>query len=153
MYSRFDLILPKDSKVIRTSKNELLIDTPVLSMAIEIIHDGFSTVLKSGFHRCYLGITDAMRDYRDYAFAIKVTVKFKIRSLFSKEKEIYYAWVDSFLDSLASYASKEQFFETINWDATYSLLRCVRNISMRGNKVEQRPEPKVSYTIIEEDDE
>lgn len=151
MYNRFDLILPKGSKVLRKSKNKLLIDTPLLSMTIEIIHDSYSTTLKSSFKRFYVGIRDNPMDYKTFAFAIKVGVKFKWRIFFSKEKENYYAWVDSFMDAVESYASKEQFFNKINWNTVECLLRSISSPRRPNKTDEQSEKPKVSFTIIAED--
>ena len=150
MYSRFYLTLPKGSTVLRKNKNELLIDTPVLSMSIEIIYDGFSTVLKPGFERYYVGLKGNPMEHRTYKFAIKVGVKFKPKVLFSKEKECYYAWVDSFMDELEKYASKEQFFHTINWDEVHCLLRSI-SITKRRQAEGTVEKPHISYTIVEEE--
>ena len=151
MYNRFDLRLPKGSKVLRKSKNQLLIDTPVLSMLIEIVYDGFSTVLGSDFKRFYLNIRDGWRDCHTYKFAIKAEVKFKPRIFSSKEKGNYYAWVDSFMDELEIYASKDQFFRRINWDSASCMLRSIYNTMRPNNTDEESAKPKVSYTIIEEE--
>lgn len=150
-YNRFDLTLPKGSKVSRKSKNQLLVDMPVLSMTLEIVYGSYVSVLKSSFKRFYVGIRDDFRDYQTYAFAIKVDVKFKPKVFFSKEKENYYAWIDSFMDALEAYASKEQFFNGINWNTVDCLIRSMNNTRRPNKTDEQSAKPKVSYTIIEED--
>lgn len=140
IYKRFDLILPENSKITRKNKNEVVIETPILILTISCLFGAFGTVLKPGFYKYYLNITSPQRDYHDYEFNVEVTVKFKIRSLFSKEKEIYYAWVDSFLDELSSYISKDEFFEKINWDVVYSIIRCNNNINALTNSaVQEQP--------------
>ena len=77
------------------------------------------------FYRYYLGIAIPKKSYRNYGFNVEVNVKFKIKSLFSKEKEVYYAWIDSFLDELSSYIGKDDFFVRIDWDSVYTMLRCI----------------------------
>lgn len=71
-----------------------------------------------------MGIENFLNYYHTYGFDIEVAVKFKFTSLFSKEKEIYYAWIDSFLDELSGYIGKEDFFKRIDWDTVYTMLRC-----------------------------
>ena len=62
----------------------------------------------------------------------------------------YYAWVDSFMDELEKYASKEQFFHTINWDGVYCLLRSI-GITKRRQAEGTTEKPHLSYTIVEEE--
>ena len=129
LYDKFELTLPEKSKITRKNKNEIIIDTPILTLTLSCLFGGFGTVLKSGFYKYYLGIQHPQRGYRNYAFNVEVSVKFKVRSLFSKDKELYYAWIDSFLDEITSYIDKNAFFDKINWDSTYSLIRCYKNIN------------------------
>lgn len=132
VYDKFDLILPEKSKVTRKNKNEIIIETPILTLTISCLFGGFSTVLKSGFYKYYLGIANPKRAYHNYEFNVEVKVKFKLRSLFSKDKAIYYAWIDSFLDEITSYIDKDTFFEKINWNTTYSIIRCYKNMNKAG---------------------
>jgi len=126
-YHRFDLTLPEKSKISRKNKNEIVIETPILTLTISCLFGGFGTVLKSGFYKYYLGIKSPSFAYHDYQFNVEIAVKFKLKALFSKETEVYYAWIDSFLDNLSHYVSQEAFFERINWDTIYAALRCINN--------------------------
>ena len=129
-YHKFDLILPENSKVTRKNKNDIVIDTPILTLTLTSLFGGFSTVLRPGFSKYYLGLTNSQRgSLHDYQFNVEVSVKFKLKSLFSKDKEIYYSWIDSFLDSVAEYMGKDEFFEKINWDTVYTMIRCANNIN------------------------
>lgn len=128
IYERFDLVLPEKSKIYQKNKNEIAIETPLLKITIICLFGGFGTVLPSGFHHYYLGINDSKRNYNDYQFHVEVVVNFKTRALFSKEKETYYAWLDSFLDMLANYMGEEEFFKRISWDSVYTMIRCNHNL-------------------------
>lgn len=133
-YHSFDLILPEKSQVIRKSKNEIVIETPILTLTLSCLFGGFSTVLKQGFSKYYLGLTPKQRAALDvYQFNVEVSVKFKYRSLLSKDKEIYYSWIDSFLDEIAKYLEKEEFFQKINWDTVSALIRCANNMNTTNN--------------------
>ena len=128
LYDKFDLILPEKSKITRKNKNQIIIDTPILTLTLSCLFGGFSTVLKRGFYEYYLGIQHHPKGYHEYEFNVEVSVKFKVRSLFSKDKELYYAWIDSFLDEITSYIDTDAFFDKINWDTVYSLIHCYKTI-------------------------
>lgn len=151
-YNRFDLTLPEKSTISRKNKNEIVIETPILTLTISCLFGGFVTNLKRGFYRYYLGIASPQRAYRNYKFNVEVNVKFKKRSLFSKEKEIYYAWIDSFLDDLSGYIDKDDFFVKIDWDSVYTMLRCNSNLNKPVLLPQEESKPKekgeVSYAII-----
>lgn len=127
LYEKFDLILPQGSTVLRQDRNKLVIDTPMMKISIDCIYSGYYSSLKSGFRKHYLGLTSVSSNSNTYKFYIDISVNFKLRALFSKDKELYYAWVDSFIDELDSDMSKEAFFERINWDTVYTLLLCNEN--------------------------
>lgn len=150
-YDRFDLTLPERSTISRKNKNEIVIETPILTLTVSCLFGGFSTILKSGFYRYYLGIAIPKKSYRNYGFNVEVNVKFKIKSLFSKEKEVYYAWIDSFLDELSSYIGKDDFFARIDWDSVYTMLRCNNNANKLASLPKEVAKPKeqgeTSYII------
>ena len=150
-YDRFDLTLPERSTISRKNKNEIVIETPILTLTVSCLFGGFRTILKSGFYRYYLGIAIPKKSYRNYGFNVEVNVKFKIKSLFSKEKEVYYAWIDSFLDELSSYIGKDDFFARIDWDSVYTMLRCNNNANKLASLPKEVAKPKeqgeTSYII------
>ncbi len=129
-YNHFDLVLPKSSKVSRKSKNELKIDTPIFTLTIACLFGGFSTNLKPGFSKYYLGIIKDRNDYHNYEFNVEITIKFKIHALFSRDKETYFLWMDSLIDEISDYMSKDKFFNKIGWDKVYTMI-CCNNISER----------------------
>lgn len=128
VYNAFSLALPSDSKVYRKNR-EIIIDMPLLTLSLCIIFDGSSTVLAPGFEQ-YLNINvrDMYVNYDIFQFNISVAAKFKIKSLFKQDKEIYYGWIDSFIDSLTAYASIESFLKRIDWNANYALIRVLRHV-------------------------
>lgn len=129
-YHRFDLILPEKSKVTRRNKNEIIIETPILTLTLTSLFGGFSTVLRSGFTKYYLGLTNAQRrSFHEYQFNVEVSIRFKLKSLFLKDNKVYYSWIDSFLDEIGEYIGQDEFFERINWDTVYTTIRCTNNIS------------------------
>ena len=124
LYNHFDLVLPQNSKVSRKSKNELKIDTPIFTLTIACLFGGFGTILKPGFSEYYLGIIKDKNDYHNYAFNVDISIKFKIQALFSRNKETYFLWIDSFIDKISDYMAKDVFFDRIGWDKVYTAIRC-----------------------------
>lgn len=51
LYDKFELTLPEKSKITRKNKNEIIIDTPILTLTLSCLFGGFGTVLKSGFYK------------------------------------------------------------------------------------------------------
>ena len=98
-----------------------------MKISIDCIYSGYYSSLKSGFRKYYLGLSSVSTNSNAYKFYIDISVNFKLQALFSRDKELYYAWVDSFIDELDSNMSKEAFFERINWDTVYTLLLCNKN--------------------------
>jgi hypothetical protein len=127
IYKKFDLILPNRSKIKRINKNQIVIDTNLLSLSVSCLFGGFGTVLERGFHKYYLGIEGGYPKYNDYEFNVEISIKFKLRSLFFSEKWKYYMWADDFIEKLTEYLSQELFFERINWDTVYTILQCEKN--------------------------
>lgn len=140
MYHKFDLVLPENSKMFRKNKNTIVLETPLLKLSITSSFDGFSTVLPSGFYSYYLGINNPMHNYSDYQFKVEVVTDFKFKSLFSKEKEVYYAWIDRFFDMLSNYMGEKEYFERINWATVCTMIQCnlnLQNVSYRGTNGER----------------
>ena len=130
LFEKFELVLPKKSKFLRKSKNEIIIDTPVVSIAINCDFDGTNTYIDSDFRKYYMGIQNYhYNDYDDYYFEVSVSTKFKKRALFSKKKDVYYAWIDSFIDSLSDFLDEDTFYKNINWETVNTMIICKKNIN------------------------
>lgn len=127
IYHMFDLVLPENSKVYKKGKNSIVIETPILILTIRCGFNNLSALLESGFEQYYLGLDlnmENMMTYHTYRFDVEVSVKFKLRSLISKEKEMYYTWIDSFIDTLFNYMGRDVFFSNINWKTVYTMILC-----------------------------
>jgi hypothetical protein len=133
IYKKFDLILPDKSRIKRINKNQIIIETNMLSLSLSCLFGGFGTVLERGFHKYYLGIEEEYPKFHDYQFTIEITIKFKLRSFFFSDKWKYYLWADDFIEKLTKYLSQEAFFHRINWDTVYTLLQCEKNNSDQNN--------------------
>lgn len=130
-YHKFDLTLPENSKITRKNKNEIIIDTPILTLSLTSLFSGLSTALPHDFYKYYLrSASQHYTSLHDYKFNVEISVKFKLTSLFMRKKmDVYYSWIDSFLDEITEYMEKDRFFDKIDWNAIHALIYCTNNIS------------------------
>lgn len=126
-YRKFSLVLPRKSKVSRTDTGKIEIKTHKFNISMEVDFDGCNDILPDGFGEHYLSI-HGFQDYLAnvvYKVEFKFCIKFKIISLFSSLGWKDYNWIDSFLDLMDKYASKEVFFDKIKWETVTTLIKCL----------------------------
>lgn len=92
-YHKFDLTLPENSKITRKNKNEIIIDTPILTLSLTSLFSGLSTALPHDFYKYYLrSASQHYTSLHDYQFNVEISVKFKLTSLFMRKKmDVYYS--------------------------------------------------------------
>jgi hypothetical protein len=129
-YQKFDLVLPRKSKVTRIKENQIEIKTRRFTMVLSVDFDGTNTVLPRGFEKYYL-LRERFDDASAYKVHIDVSIKFNLFSIFSMRSWGHYKWVDSFLKVLDESISQEKFFEMINWENVLTLIHC-SNIYSKG---------------------
>jgi hypothetical protein len=115
MYSRFDLILPKGSKIEHDEIGHIKIYTPRLTLEILNRYPGTSTPVSSNFIENYIG-----RGHREIQCRkVLITVKCKIKpmSLLSSAGWRYYHWLDSYRSRARHEMHFDQFQEDINWSS------------------------------------
>lgn len=122
IFSRFDLVLPKNSKVTRVSKNCISIDTGRIVLNFKIACYGAGAVPPRGFMELFTGHKH-YSEYNCYSIQIDIDINFKIGALITRKGWEYYEWIDSFLQSIESKASSDYYFKNINWKSNYALLK------------------------------
>lgn len=132
-YQKFDLVLPRKSKIKRLKENQIQIKTKRFTMVLSVEFEGTNTMLPNGFEEYYLS-RDKFNDISVFDFQVSVHMKFNIRSIFSIKGWEYYHWIDSFLKTLDDNISKQRFFEIINWESVLTVIHC----SSIYNKVMQQ---------------
>lgn len=123
IYQRFDLVLPKESKVSRINDHTIRITTNKFELDIAVNFSGSNTVLPRYFEKYYL-LIDKFSDSSTYKVDVSINVHFKFSSFFSKKQWDYHAWIDSFLISLNECMSEELFFKKINWETVLTIIQC-----------------------------
>jgi len=115
MYSRFDLNLPKGSKVSHTGRGSLRIETKRLDLEISGRYTGSSGVVSPPFVEHYVGKPWDDVDCRK----IKVVLRGRIKplALISDGGWEHYRWLDSFRSRLKQSADFDAFLHHIHWDS------------------------------------
>lgn len=134
VFDEFELILPKNTVVVRSPGNWLEIRTKRFKLRVKPVFEGFSANLPWQFEELFLGYTIQKIDPR--VVSIIVDVDFGLLSLFSVKGWEYYRWLDSFLQELESAFSFEHFIQEIGWSVTLSTITSIRNFE---NKPAAKP--------------
>lgn len=122
-FERFNLTLPKGSKVKRVRLGCIEISTPKLNIIFDIDFKGFNTFIPKLFISRYLKLpNDKDRKIESYLAYINVTVKIKLISLLTVKGWEYHKWVDSFIETLHKDVSKEDYFDKLDWNKIEALL-------------------------------
>lgn len=119
-YEKFDLILPKNSRILRRSPNVIEIETPKFKLSFNVTFDGIGTVLPRDFKKRYL--STSVLDTSTFKIKIIIEVEFKRFSLLSSSGWDYFKWIDSFLEDIDEEVSKERFFAHLGWDHALTVL-------------------------------
>jgi hypothetical protein len=132
IYDRFELVLPKQSKVTRTAPNEVAIATKRFELRIETEFDGGNTYIPWEFHKYYLGHEALLKEgaiqFHAFQVTVRLTTKVSLGSVFAIADWEYYRWVDSFLDRFDRSFSEDAFFSRIGWDTALTVLHCQENL-------------------------
>lgn len=124
MYSKFDLILPHNTKVSRTA-NAIVISTDFFDLCLNIEFDGYSSNLPRYFSEYYIGVDDNI--VIPFLASVSVSFRFKRRTFLSSRHSAYYLWADEFLKVLHDYLSDDQFFKKIGWQTIQTSIICQNN--------------------------
>jgi len=120
-YSRFDLTLPKSSKIKRIDSKTITVETNRFIFTITIDFKGFSTVIPYEYLHHVLGLdTSALKEYQ---IDIDFTVSFRFASLFLPGGWDYYRWVESFVESFDQRFSQDRYFKNIAWESALTVIQ------------------------------
>lgn len=121
IYRRFDLKLPNGSKVHRSNKNTVIIDTKLFTLTFKVLFGGFNTVVENDFYRYY--IQKKNHDFSEYEFKVEIDVKYKLNSIFRVTDWKYYNWLDDYIERLEHYCDIHTFYRDINWKQNKTIIR------------------------------
>lgn len=128
LFSRFDLILPRGSKVTRPNFGEIQIENKRIIINIKIVSNVFTQPLPQGFAELYLGAKNSYLDSRK--IVVELSYRIKPLALLLNSKWNYHEWIDDFAEELNNFISFKKFIEKINWDSNLTNFIIERNVSV-----------------------
>ena len=132
MYTRFDLILPKGTKIKRPYPGVLELENDRVALTVYIDYEGYSTSLPHDFAEAFLGVP--RHSIEPLQVNIFLITKIKILALLRWRSWRYYQWIDSFAERLRDFSQFSQFLEKIDWEATITHFRIRNNIAKLRSK-------------------
>lgn len=126
IYNRFDLVLPKDSKVTIPEPKTVRLETRRLVVEIRVRYDGMSANTPLLFEGEYLKIPSDEVDTR--YLTVELVGHIKPMALLSSRGWSDYQWIDSFRELIRAEWDFEEFLRRIGWTSIQALLFCHREI-------------------------
>lgn len=121
MYEKFELSLPKGSKIIIEDKGKLIVKTPRFELEFTVAFGGSGFGSHSEIKKHYFGFKKTSKIV-SYDIIINISVRFNRIFLFTRSGWLYYNWIDSLIDWLEKEISFDSFYEEINWKTISTLL-------------------------------
>lgn len=113
IFENFEMVLPKDSSIIREKDTSISIITNRFRLRFQPIFNGCNSVLPRKFEKLYMG--KAFDSVSIFDVRLKVSVDYSLRTLLTSQGWEYYWWLDSFLEKLEESFSKDSFLSKISW--------------------------------------
>lgn len=133
-FSRFDLTIPADAKIIRGINGGFIIHSRRFRLEMRPKLSGFATNLPLGFPALYLHLDPL--DTRTYKVDLEAEVEFSALHLFGGRSRILHGWVDSFLENLERNFDFDRFKDEINWETALSVATIMRKRPAKRPAVE-----------------
>lgn len=115
LYQKFDLVLPRGSKLEKLASGGFKIRGPLVNISVEPRFEGYNTLVPAAFLSRYVGIRENVEHVSvfDVGFSMKYQVSW--RGLFLRKVLDYHRWAESFADQLEDNVSSDAFFQRIGW--------------------------------------
>ncbi|MDO6487356.1 hypothetical protein Q4503_06565 [Colwellia sp. 6_MG-2023] len=114
MYSKFDLLLPKGTKITKNGNGGFKLENSRLVLEIEVIFEGFSASFSNEFVKFYVGKNP--RSTKGKLIYVNISGHVKPLSLLKSSGWVYYKWLDSFINRMKNNLSFEHFLDNVHWE-------------------------------------
>jgi hypothetical protein len=125
IFQHFDFVLPKDSQINKEKDGFIVIKTKRLTLKYKSKFAGAGSVCPIGYQEYYLGIKDHRR-YSTYQIDIELEFELKFGALLMRNGWDTYNWVDSLLEKIEKRISKKDYFDRIDWDKAYVIIKSTK---------------------------
>lgn len=142
-YEKFELLLPKGTKIKRNDLGELVISHRYFKIQFKCDFDGFSTALPSEFEELILGCH--MLDIKTYLAPVSLRVTINpIYFLFSKNYN-YLKWIDSMCNSFVEKFSFDKYLQAIDFNTARTVwyMRYGVKRHIKGGDTEENTEKSI----------
>ncbi|MFM7851522.1 MAG: hypothetical protein ACKO96_06275, partial [Flammeovirgaceae bacterium] len=114
MYKRFDLCLPKGSKLSKFGEDGFTLTTGRFILHVAVEYSGFCHNMPNGFQELYLSNNGDKFDAR--YVNISLSGRIFLKTLLSSSGWEYHDWLDSFRLRIKENYDINHFYNRINWD-------------------------------------
>ncbi len=126
IFQHFDFILPKDSQITKDKDGYIIIKTKRLTLKYKSKFAGMGSVCPLGYEEYYLNLKDH-RKYATYQVDIELEFELKFGALLMRNGWDTYNWVDSLLEKIEKEISKKEYFDKIDWDKAYVIIKATKD--------------------------
>jgi hypothetical protein len=119
-YSRFELSLPKGTRVSRSASGALILDSDVIELELSIKCEGTSYSVPPSFCNYYLQC--GFFEVTGLDVYVRISARMKKRLGMSRRRWPYYLWLESFIQRVEKDFGGSEFFKLISWDSAGFLL-------------------------------
>jgi hypothetical protein len=142
MYKRFELLLPKETKISKIPSGFKL-ETNRIEISAEVIFENFNASIERSFILNYMN-SDPSKS-KAFKLNIKISGRVKPLSLLSNKGWTYYQWLDTFLEKIEKNFSFKDFLDTINWPQLSAAIHIENNQKRTAEKIKPiKPEKQPS---------
>lgn len=126
IFQHFDFVLPKNSQITKDKNGYIEIKTKRLTLKYKTFFAGMGTVSPLGYEEHYLNLTDRKK-FSTYRVDIELEFEIHFGTLLLKNGWNYYNWVDSLLEKLENKISKSAYFDRIDWDKAFVIIKTTKD--------------------------
>jgi len=134
VYERFNLILPKGTKITRPQPGVIHLEHRHFTLEMECIFHGFTINLPRYFEKLYIGIDP--KKIAPRKLHIAVSAQLRKSSLMLLTGWTHYQWIDSFMEYIENHVSFEAFLKRIDWISVSTRIRT--NMILDRKKAQQK---------------
>jgi len=126
-FQSFKIVLPEDSKITKDLDGSIVIENKRIILKFKTIFECTNTVLPIGFEKYFLDLHDI---FRYDAFQVNIILEFKLKfgAVFLINRLDF--WINSLIDKIEKKISKEKYFNKIEWDKTFVILKSLEKANV-----------------------
>lgn len=115
IYEMFELYLPKNTKIYKNYKNQIIIENKLYKITIEWLFDYYGGIIDNEFFEYIIKKNRDWDKDDDFCFNLNIDIKFKPFFVFNKYKQRHYEILDLIVENLIEYFDYDNYLEKINW--------------------------------------